>query len=228
MKAGSDVDNAAHRNEAPDCRRDGPMSAALARDYAWLQETQPDLAEAYCLSYVKGVGKAEALCRLGADERRLRSLPIAEAVEAGLCCEGAPPMTAHALQVNGWTLLVEPTGCRATRPERYRALSAGTELVSVRVVMEHRYEFRWVADGVLRTFFDVRFPDARKGTEPDALLAEMTAVGIDTDAEAVHPDPGAAALALAERVTGVRVRPSHFAGPLLGAELEGYAPLTAR
>lgn len=142
------------------------MSAAFARDYAWLQESQPDLAEAYCLSYVRGLTRTEALRRLGVSERRLRSLPIAEALEACLCAEEAPPMTAHALRVNGWSVIVEPTGCRATRPELYRALSAGTELVSVRVVMEHRYEFRWVIDGVLQTFFDARRPDRRRGVRP--------------------------------------------------------------
>ncbi|MDA8372313.1 MAG: DUF6461 domain-containing protein [Nocardiopsaceae bacterium] len=202
------------------------MPVARARDYAWLRETQPDLAEAYCLSYIRGLSKAEALGRLGVDERRLRCLPIAEAVEAGLSAEGSPPMTVHALSLNGWTVLVEPTGCRTTRPENYRSLSAETELVSVRVLAEHRYEFRWVIDGVLQTFFDVCSPHVRRGTRPDALNEEMRAVGLDGDA--ADTDPGAAALALAERVTGVRLRPSHLAGPLLGAELDVGVPLAAR
>ncbi|MFC3995717.1 DUF6461 domain-containing protein [Nocardiopsis sediminis] len=201
------------------------MAVAFARDYAWLRETQPDFAEAYCLSYVRGLSKAEALGRLGVDERRLRCLPIAEAVEAGLCCEGRPPLTVHAMSVNGWAVIVEPTGCRATRPESYRALSAETELVSVRVLMEHRYEFRWVVDGVLQTFFDARTPGLRRGTRPDALDDQMRSVGLSEDAPA--PDPGAAALALAERVTGARIRSSHLAGPLLGAELDAPVSLAA-
>ncbi|GAA3735329.1 DUF6461 domain-containing protein [Salinactinospora qingdaonensis] len=204
------------------------MSAAIPHDYAWFHETQPDLAEAYCMSYVKGVSKAEALRRLGAEERLLRSLPIAEAVEACLCGEDPPPQTAHAFHVDGWSVLVEPTGCQACRPERYRALSAGTELVSLRVVMDHRYEFRWVVDGVLRTLFDARSPQIRRGTDPDALNAHMSAVGLEP--EGVHPgpeDPGAAVLALAERVTGARVRPGHLAGPLLGAQLDAGAPLAS-
>ncbi|WP_067965587.1 DUF6461 domain-containing protein [Nocardiopsis trehalosi] len=201
------------------------MAVASARDYAWLRETQPDLAEAYCLSYVRGLSKAEALGRLGVDERRLRCLPIAEAVEAGLCCEGRPPMTVHALSVNGWAVIVEPTGCRVTRPECYRALSAETELVSVRVLMDSRYEFRWVIDGVLQTFFDARTPGVRRGTRPGALDDRMRAVGLTDDAPEL--DPGAAALALAERVTGVRIRPAHLNGPLLGAELDAPLRLAA-
>ncbi|MDT0303341.1 DUF6461 domain-containing protein [Streptomonospora wellingtoniae] len=203
------------------------MAVALARDYAWLRETQPDLAEAYCLSYVRGLGKAAALGRLGVAERDMRCLPIAEAVEAALCCaDDRPPMTVHALAVGGWTVIIEPTGCRATRPECYRALSAETELVSVRVLMDHRYEFRWVIDGVLQTFFDARTPRVRRGTRPDSLEAQMGAVGLG--GTAAETEPAAAVLALADRVTGVRIRSSHLAGPLLGAELDSALPLTPR
>ncbi|ASU84679.1 hypothetical protein CDO52_19405 [Nocardiopsis gilva YIM 90087] len=199
------------------------MAVACPGDYAWLRETQPDLAEAYCLSYVRGLTKAEALGRLGVAERHLRCLPIAEAVEAGLSAEDIPPLTVHALTVHGWTVVVEPTGCRATRPECYRQLSAETELVSVRVLMEQRCEFRWVVDGVLQTFFDAATPAVRRGTRPDALEDQMRAVGLTDEADL--PDPGAALLALAERVTGVRIRPEHLDGPLLGAELDAPAPL---
>lgn len=201
------------------------MSVARARDYAWLQENQPDLAEAFCLSYIRGLTKTEALHRLGAAARDLRTLPLAEAVEAGLCCEGTPPLTAHALCVGGWAVVIEPTGCRATRPELYRALSAETELVSVRVVMEHRYEFRRVIDGVLQTYFDARTPEVRRGTRPDALAAEMAQVGLVGELDPEETDPGAAILALAERVTGVRVRSAHLNGPLLGAELDCPLPV---
>ncbi|RNL83618.1 DUF6461 domain-containing protein [Halostreptopolyspora alba] len=201
------------------------MTVARARDYAWLQETQPDLAEAFCMSYVRGLSKSEALCRLGAANRQLRSLPIAEAVEAGLCAEGHPPLTAHAVSIHGWVVIIEPTGCRATHPATYRTLSAGTELVSVRVLLDHRYEFRWVVDGVLQTFLDTRWPGVRRGTRPDALLNEMRAVELDDDSEVSAP--GAAALALAESVTGARVRPSHLNGPLLGAELSPTQPVAS-
>ncbi|MBB6171016.1 hypothetical protein HNR23_001076 [Nocardiopsis mwathae] len=200
------------------------MAVACPGDYAWLRETQPDLAEAYCLSYVRGLTKAEALGRLGVAERRLRCLPIAEAVEAGLSAEGTPPLTVHALSVQGWTVIVEPTGCRATRPECYRQLSAETELVSVRVLIDQVCEFRWVVDGVLQTFFDAATPSVRRGTRPDALADQMQAVGLTDDAEPA--DPGAALLALADRVTGVRLRPEYLDGPLLGAELDAPAPLT--
>ncbi|WP_239647319.1 DUF6461 domain-containing protein [Nocardiopsis baichengensis] len=197
---------------------------ACAADYAWFEETQPDLAEAFCLSYVRGLTKTESLRRLGAPQERLRSLPIADAVEAGLCCEDGPPPTAHALTLNGWAVVVEPTGCRATRPDCYRALSAQTELVSVRVLLDRRYEFRWVADGVLRTFFDAREPHLRRGTRPDALAAEMSSVGLSGNEP---DDPSASVLALAERVTGVRIRAGHLDGPLLGAELDTAVPLPA-
>ncbi|TDQ52396.1 DUF6461 domain-containing protein [Actinorugispora endophytica] len=203
------------------------MSAVYARDYAWLQESQPDLAEAYCLCYVRGLSRTEALHRLGVDERALRSLPIAEAVEAGLCAEEAPPLTAHALRLDGWTVVVEPTGCRSTRPSVYRRLSAGTELVCVRVVMEHRYEFRWVADGALRTFFDARSPDRRLGSHPDALAEDLRVLGLTGETDPEETDPSPALLALAERVTGVRVRPGDLTGPLLGAELDESLPLMA-
>jgi hypothetical protein len=201
------------------------MTLAYARDYAWLGDSQPDLAEAFCLSYVRGLGKAEALLRLGVPERHLRCLPIEEAVEAGLCCEGRPPLTAHALSLGGWAVIVEPMGCRTTRPECYRALSTGTELVSVRIREDSRYEFRRVVDGVLQTFFDAGSPAERRGTRPDALAEHMAAVGLGDDDD--PDDPAAALLALADRVTGVRIRASHLNGPLLGAELDFAAPPVA-
>ncbi|TQN31219.1 hypothetical protein FHX37_1114 [Haloactinospora alba] len=199
------------------------MAVACARDYTWLRETQPDLAEAFCISYVRGLNKTEALGRLGVAERNLRCLPIAEALEAGLCAEDPPPLTAHAFLTNGWAVIVEPTGCRATRPECYRALSAETELVSVRVIMGHRYEFRWVIDSVLQTFFDAQSPTCRRGTRPEALGEDMRALGLDGSDDSA--DPGAAALALAERVTGRRIGPGDLNGPLLGAELDTAVPL---
>ncbi|KUP96041.1 DUF6461 domain-containing protein [Thermobifida cellulosilytica] len=204
------------------------MSVAYARDYAWLEESQPDLAEAYCLSYVRGLSKTEALCRLGADERALRSLPIAEAVEACLCAEEEPPLTAHALTLDGWTVIVEPTGCSCTRPQVYRRLSAGTELVCVRVVMGYRYEFRWVVDGVLRLVFDARLPDQRGGSDPDCLAEDMRALGLTGETGPDESELAPALLALAGRVTGVRLRPEHLSGPLLGAELDAPVPAAAR
>lgn len=202
------------------------MAVACIRDYTWLRETQPDLAEAFCISYVRGLNKTEALGRLGVAERNLRCLPIAEALEAGLCAEDPPPLTAHAFLASGWTVIVEPTGCRATRPECYRALSAETELVSVRVIMGHRYEFRWVIDSVLQTFFDAQSPTCRRGTRPNALDEDMRALGLDGSGDST--DPGAAALALAERVTGRRISPGDLNGPLLGAELDTAVPLATR
>ena len=204
------------------------MSVAYARDYLWLQESQPDLAEAYCLSYVRGLSRPEALRRFGADERALRPLPIVEAVEACLCAEEDLPLTVHALSLGEWTVIVEPTGCSCTRPQVYRKLSVGTELVCVRVVMGYRYEFRWVVDGVLRFFFDARLPDQRGGSDPDRLAADLLALGLTEPAEPGRADPGPALLALADRVTGVRLRPEHLSGPLLGAELDAPLPAAAR
>lgn len=203
------------------------MSAAYARDYAWLPESQPDLAEAYCLCYVRGLPKTEALRRLGAHERALRSLPIAEAVEACLCAEEEPPLTAHALALGGWTVVVEPTGCRSARPEVYRRLSAGTELVSVRVVLGRRYEFRWVVDGTLRVAFDARLPEQRRGCVPDSLADDLSDLGLAGEVGPEEHDLGPALLALADRVTGVRLRPGHLSGPLLGAELGAPEPAAA-
>ncbi|MEY9213180.1 hypothetical protein NI17_002045 [Thermobifida halotolerans] len=204
------------------------MSVAHTRDYSWLPERQPDLAEAYCLCYVRGLSRTEALCRLGADERALRTLPIAEAVEAGLCAEEEPPLTAHALALGDWTVIVEPTGCRSARPQVYRRLSAGTELVCLRVVMGYRYEFRWVADGTLRLFFDARLPDQRGGSSPDRLAEDMRDLDLTGEIDPEETDPGPALLALADRVTGVRLRPGHLSGPLLGAELDAPVPAAAR
>jgi hypothetical protein len=63
----------------------------------------------------------------------------------------------------------------------------------------------------------------RWGSQPDLLLPQMRAVGLDPDGQQPpYDDIDTAALALAERVTGVHLDPRVLDGPLLGVEI---APL---
>ncbi|MGF1428539.1 DUF6461 domain-containing protein [Kitasatospora sp. LaBMicrA B282] len=63
-----------------------------------------------------------------------------------------------------------------------------------------------MVDGEVRVHFEPPFPDQRDGSRPDELLGAMVAAGFDLDPEASNVDHHtAAAFALAEHVTGVRV-----------------------
>lgn len=83
--------------------------------------------------------------------------------------------------------------------------------------------FHWYENGELRTTFE--WPTARHGSAPDALNSAMCEVGYvlsdDEDETSERVDTTAAAFALAERLTGVRVTEEL----LQGAEYQlGHVP----
>nr|WP_256340330.1 DUF6461 domain-containing protein [Streptomyces sp. 2231.1] len=69
--------------------------------------------------------------------------------------------------------------------------------------------FHWFEDGELRTAFEV--PSSCDGSTPDELVPQLREVGFPVTPEGEHDesapdvDPKAAVLALAERLTGIRV-----------------------
>jgi hypothetical protein len=106
-----------------------------------------------------------------------------------------------------WTLALEVNGHLGVTPETVIAVSAGTRLVS------HRYndgnvfgEFCWIENGDIRLDFETLVANQREASTPDALLDDMKQIGfiLDENSEDTRPTT-TAALALAERLTGVRV-----------------------
>ncbi|MEW2358450.1 DUF6461 domain-containing protein [Spirillospora sp. NPDC029432] len=185
--------------------------APTAADYAWFDERFPDLAEAYCFTLVRGLTPAQVLARLGARTGG----PQVKGVEAlsRLSYDTYPERAGNELvvgvtPVGGWALAVEPNGYIGVSEEAAVPLSAGSRLVSHSTNVNAVGNFFWVEDGDVRLTFEPLFPSSRWGGTPDALLGEMREAGFDLqDGDDANLDCGAAAFALAERLTGVRITP---------------------
>jgi hypothetical protein len=73
-------------------------------------------------------------------------------------------------------------------------------------------------DGVVLVGFEPLFPKRRWGSEPDLVLPLMRAVGLDPDwSQPPYGQVDLAALALAERLTGIHLDKAMLGGPLLAA-----------
>ncbi|MFD9949445.1 DUF6461 domain-containing protein [Nonomuraea sp. NPDC059023] len=195
-------------------------------DFDWLARGW-ELGDSWCLTFVRGLDEAEALRRLGAAEGSIRPLTYKRMTDEGLF-----PRTVLAGHLDGWTVLIERNGSEATAPDAVRALSAGTELISV---LRNDYAtdlFVYAVDGERLTSFDPRKPAWRYGTDPDRLLNAMREEGVDPSYPRPENDSardeggdddisaGAPtlndALMLAARVTGVALSQNVLNGPLMG------------
>jgi Family of unknown function (DUF6461) len=196
------------------------VAEATAADYAWFNDHW--LGEAFCITLVRGLGEAEVLRRFGGEHSPPRRLTVTQVGEL------SEPLPVRYLQLvlvataDGWSVAVEANGFEGWRQEVLRALSRGSQAVSVFDNSMEAY-FSYAADGRLLVQFELLFPQRRWGSQPDLLLPQMRAVGLDPDwHEPPHGELDTAALALAERVTGVHLDPSLLDGPQLVAEI---APL---
>ncbi|MCY9783350.1 DUF6461 domain-containing protein [Nocardiopsis sp. EMB25] len=181
---------------------------STAADYLWFEEDFPDLAEAYCLSLVRGLAPAEVLRRL--DGRPEPSLTGAEAVtEAAFEHQRGDDRQLLAMaSVGDWTLVVEPNGYLGVSEERVLPASAGTTWIAHFANINGADAFLWAQDTVARLSFEPLFPGGRWGATPDAVLDAMHLVGFHFGED--EPEeylPGEAAFALAEHVTGVAITP---------------------
>jgi hypothetical protein len=196
------------------------VTEVTAADYAWFNDHW--LRETFCITLVRGLDQAEVLRRFGGERSQPRTLTAAEAGELSGSFHAGYPQLVLVATADGWSVAVEDNGYEGWRPEVLRALSPSTQAVSVYDNGSEGY-FSYAADGRLLVQFELLFPQRRWGSQPDLLLPQMRTVGLDPDWQ--KPPPGeldTAALALAERVTGVHLDPSMLDGPLLAAEI---APL---
>ncbi|MFG2129511.1 DUF6461 domain-containing protein [Streptomyces sp. NPDC048751] len=195
------------------------MTSVTAHDYAWIH-TSPLFRHArdigYSMTLVRGVAPEEVLrvmeteplgTRPGADALVERQNALFEATDYQ-----DDSFIAGAFTVPGeggdWTLVLLFDGGAGMRPHCLAALSAGG-----RAVMHSSNGgkpmdwFHWYEDGELRTTFE--WPTVRDGSDPDALVTVMREVGFDLSDDEDDTDAAVdrktAVLALAERLTGVRV-----------------------
>ncbi|MFI0366950.1 DUF6461 domain-containing protein [Actinomadura sp. 1N219] len=193
------------------------------------------LGEIFCLTFLKGVDETEALSRLGGLPDTLRPRTLAEAGEASMSYEAGYAEFAFALDLGGWTVLIEPNGFQGSLQEPLTALSHGTEAVAVQRHDYADHAFRYAVDGTLVTAFEPTWPDHRWGSEPDRLLGQMRAVGLDLDAydeddedgedgedDGYVPSAYVPALLLAGLITGAVPHPDALAEELPSAEIEPW------
>ncbi|MFR9777071.1 DUF6461 domain-containing protein [Micromonospora sp. MS34] len=184
---------------------------ATASDYTWFSDRLPGLAEAYCLTLVKGLTPAGLLDRLGA--RYQCRVTGAEALldPAHQAWEEheSDRMFVAVTAIGEWVLVVEPNGYLGTLDKAIIPLSKGTRLVSHFRNVNAVDHFFWLDDGDLRLHFEPLFPTSRDGSDPDGLVEVMRQVGFDLseDDDASYELHTEAAFALAEHLTGVRLTP---------------------
>jgi Family of unknown function (DUF6461) len=194
------------------------VAEANAADYAWLEDHW--LREAFCITLVLGLDEVEVLRRLGGEHSQPRPLTAGEAGELSGSFHAGYPQIVLVARAGSWAVAVEDNGWEGSRPEVLRALSAGTQAVSVYRNVNALGYFSDAVDGEVLVRFELLFPQRRWGSRPDLLLPQMRAVGLDPDwQEPPYGEVDTAALALAERVTGVRLDPRMLEGPLPAAEI---------
>ena len=181
------------------------------------------LGDIYCLTFVRGVDETEALLRMGGLEDTMSPRRLEDVGEEMWSHDAGYPRIAQALNLGAWTVIIEPSGFLGADVQLLNAVSRGTEAVSV---LRHDYaedHFAYSVDETLLTEFTPGVPAVRRGTEPDRLLPQMQAAGLDPedDADTGRPaHPHIAVLRLVGQITGPL--PDIPGGPLTSAHIEPW------
>ena len=185
-----------------------------ASDYMWFEHRPEGLSEAYCLTLAQGLTPAEFLRRIGSQPQwQLQGVDALFEPSMDIWHEYPAKglfigVTTIPGDIGDWALGVEINGFLGVTPEVIIPLSAGTQVVAHSRDIEAVDRFYWVEDGDIRLTFTPLSSCYREGSTPNAVVDLMREVGFDVsedDAEADHPTE--AALALAERMTGVHLTP---------------------
>ncbi|MFF3444586.1 DUF6461 domain-containing protein [Streptosporangium sp. NPDC002721] len=198
---------------------------ATSDDYSWFsRERFPELANAYCLTYVRGLTPEEVVTRLGVRGEDCSQMTLDELIwYSGLNFH--EQQSFGAVAVGDWTLLVEVNGLLGTTEEVILPLSAGTRLVSqFYLEVKGMDYFHWVDDGKIRFEFAYQegyshwvedgemrllFPDEENYSKemPDELAETLDRIsGADP-----HEGP---AFVLAESLTGITMTPQLLEGSI--------------
>lgn len=196
-------------------------------DLAHARALCDQLGEIFCLTYLKGVGPAEALRRLGGLPDTVRERPAEELSEQRESFDAGFPELAAALDLGGWSVVIEPEGFLGADHALLEAASRGTAAVSV---LRHDYasaHFGYAVDGTTVTAFDPGYPAVETiwGSEPGMLRHLMDALGLRTpsdESELTWLDAEARAIVLAQRITGARLPDRPLATPRVSAALEPW------
>jgi uncharacterized protein DUF6461 len=180
------------------------MVPDIVSRYSWVR--QHGIYEAGCITFVRGDNEDDVLRRFGGDPATARLMTLTEVAEES-CNNPHPYGYAPLLMVdtiNGWVVIFEDNGSQGTRHEVLQAASQGTEMVSVYWNVNALQLFIYAANGKTVTKFELLCPESRRGAEPDRLLDYMRDLPFEIG------NTLASAMALSERVTGVRIDRSWF------------------
>ncbi|NEA62087.1 DUF6461 domain-containing protein [Streptomyces sp. SID12488] len=202
------------------------MNSVTAHDYAWIR-TSPlfrHMTESgYTLTLIRGRTPREVLRAMEA-ERRGTGTGTAGLIEAGDAHRAAvdhdywdESYVAGAFSVPGengdWTLVLGFDGGLGIAARCVETLSEGGRVVGHSTNGgKPIHLFHWFEDGELRTTFEG--PSSRDGNTPDELVPLLREVGFPLTSGGEHDestpdiDRKAGVLALAERLTGIRVTES--------------------
>ncbi|MFC4586049.1 DUF6461 domain-containing protein [Sphaerisporangium corydalis] len=189
------------------------MGGVTAADYAWFREEPGEslCRSGGCLTFVRDMSPEEAFHRLGVTPEPAGRGVVPDPTDG-------PGHLISAYPAIGGTVLLEGGGYAGTLAEVTRRLSAGTAMAAVSLGTASGLEFLFAADGQAVTGFRPDEPHERWGRDPDRLLGHMRDLGMPVDGDDDGFDPLGAALALAERATGVRVTRAHLTvRPLTGS-----------
>ncbi|MFF4245882.1 DUF6461 domain-containing protein [Streptomyces sp. NPDC001822] len=202
------------------------MSNATADNYRWLEKDFARLAEAYCITLVRGITPVDVLKALKAevqgrgigvgtlDEHAYETAQVREGTHGYL---GVAPL-------HGWSVMVEPNGYIGTLDGVLSHLSAGRTVVSHFRNVNAVDHFNWFENGKLRLHFEPLFAYYRDGDESESLVTAMREVGFSTEERSADDLDvvTAATFALAERVTGIRLTPEFLENAQF---IKGLAPI---
>ncbi|MFI6435295.1 DUF6461 domain-containing protein [Streptomyces sp. NPDC050759] len=202
------------------------MNSVTAHDYAWIH-TSPlfrhMMASGYTLTLIRGRTPREVLRAMEAEPQGTGegTAGLIEAddahrdeVDYDYWDESYIAGAFSAPGENGdWTLVLAFDGGLGIAAQCVETLSKGGRVVAHSTNGgKPIHLFHWFEDGELRTTFED--PLSRDGTTPDALVPLLRDVGFPLTSEGEHDesapdvDRKAAILALAERLTGIRVTES--------------------
>ncbi|MFI7043461.1 DUF6461 domain-containing protein [Streptosporangium sandarakinum] len=180
---------------------------ATPGDYAWFSyERFPELAEAYCFTYVRGLTPGQLVVRLGGRPEDFTPMTFDELVGTRYG-NGYDTAFLGAATIGDWVFMVEPNGGLGADEEIITSLSAGTRLVSHFRDVEGVEYFYWSEDGEIRFCFVA--DEGYSEEVPEEVVGIMRRI----DAGHGHLPPGdGPAFLLAEHLTGVTLTPELLEG----------------
>ncbi|MBG0826994.1 hypothetical protein HS041_04315 [Planomonospora sp. ID67723] len=194
--------------------------------FGWLSMEDGPLGQIYGVSFVRGLSPHEVFARLDVDVETIEEKTFEEleddAYEYVEESNGSYAGYVGAVEVDGWTVLIEPSDWRvALEPGVLDRLSRGTEVVSVD---RHAYasdNFVHAVDGDVVTRFEPSAPHLRSGGDPDRWVSQMRDVGLGrrTSDDPAPDDHIASTFALVSIITGIGFSPEVLDMTFLGAAI---------